>query len=426
MEEMRIPEGAAPAGDITAPKFTAKPLEIAAACLTYPLAYIWFEFVFGDGTLEKIVFPLGFLVCVELANWGKKRRWEDCLWLGCFLMLWAGSVFGRQNAFDGAFFPLLVFHGEAVWYALSRSDALLEEKTGRLLPADAFLGAAVYPLKHFFLRIRTVFYGVSGVIKEKKSWEKLLWVLAAFAFGGVLLAGAVNMLSLADDEFGGIVGRVTQYFTFEIDDLTVYRVIFSIPCGAYLFGAACGTAREERAEIDRKRTALDAFLARLGKVPSAAWLVITIVFCAVYAFFFALQSKYLFGAFTRSLPDGFIVSEYARQGFFELCRVMGINFTLLWLVLRTSAGNARKNAPLRIASAALVAESVVFAVIAASKLWLYIDCFGFTPLRLQSAWLVSVLFAGCAAALVSVLADKRTARWWAIYSAVSLCALTLI
>ena len=426
MDEMRVPEGEAPAGVITAPQFTAKPIEIIAACLSYVLAYIWLPFAIGTNPVEKIVFPLGFLICVEIANRGKKRKLEDYLWLACFLMLWAGSVFSRQNAFEDGFLPLFIFHGEAIWYALSRSDALFEGKTGRFLPTDALFGAVVYPFKYYFLRIRTIWYGISSIGREKKDWEKLLWGIAAVAFGGVLFAGAVNMLSLADDEFGGIVGSITEWFTFEIDELTVYRILFSIPCGAYLYGVMCGMAREKRVEIDRRRSLLDGFLARLGKVPTAAWLCITAAFCAVYAFFFALQFKYLFGAFTRTLPEGFNVSEYARQGFFELCKVMAINFTLLWLVLRTSAGNARKNALLRAASAALIVESMVFAVIAASKLWLYIDCFGFTPLRLQSAWLVSVLFAGCIAALVSLLADRRTTRWWAIYSAVSLCALTLI
>ena len=35
------------------------------------------------------------------------------------------------------------------------------------------------------------------------------------------------------------------------------------------------------------------------------------------------------------------------------------------------------------------------AAVAFSKIALYISVFGFTPKRLQSAWLVTVLFAGC-------------------------------
>ena len=76
-----------------------------------------------------------------------------------------------------------------------------------------------------------------------------------------------------------------------------------------------------------------------------------------------------------------------------------MGFVLLWLVTRSSAIPARESRALKGACAALLAESLLFALIAASKLWLYIDCFGLTPLRLQSCWGVCVLTAGCLGAL---------------------------
>ena len=67
-----------------------------------------------------------------------------------------------------------------------------------------------------------------------------------------------------------------------------------------------------------------------------------------------------------------------------------------------------------------------FAVIAASKLWLYIDCFGFTPLRLQSAWLICSLAFGCLCAIWSIVRKRQTFRAWVIFSAVTLTALHFI
>jgi hypothetical protein len=64
-------------------------------------------------------------------------------------------------------------------------------------------------------------------------------------------------------------------------------------------------------------------------------------------------------------------------------------------------------------------------VVAASKIALYIDCFGFTPLRLQSMWLVCVLFAGCVAALYSLLTGKKSFRAWMFFGAASLSLLCL-
>ena len=72
-------------------------------------------------------------------------------------------------------------------------------------------------------------------------------------------------------------------------------------------------------------------LPKLRVVPEAVWLAALGVFSVLYLAFFFVQGRYLFGAFTRTLPESFTVAEYARQGFFELCRVMAINFTLFWL-----------------------------------------------------------------------------------------------
>ena len=73
--------------------------------------------------------------------------------------------------------------------------------------------------------------------------------------------------------------------------------------------------------------AVNGFLPRLRTVPERLWTVVMAVFAAVYILFFAVQSSYLFGAFSRTLPEDFTVAQYAREGFFELCRVMAINFS---------------------------------------------------------------------------------------------------
>ena len=74
----------------------------------------------------------------------------------------------------------------------------------------------------------------------------------------------------------------------------------------------------------------------------------------------------------------------------------------------------------------LLAQSILLAVTALSKLALYIACFGFTPLRLQSSWLVCVLLAGCAAWLVSLWTARRTCRAWLLFSGVTLALLCLV
>ena len=81
--------------------------------------------------------------------------------------------------------------------------------------------------------------------------------------------------------------------------------------------------------------------------------------------------------------------------------------------------------PVRWMTAALLIESMLFAVVALSKLVLYIDCFGFTPKRLQSTWLVCVLLFGSACALYTHLTGKKSMRVWMIFGAVTLSLLCI-
>lgn len=148
-------------------------------------------------------------------------------------------------------------------------------------------------------------------------------------------------------------------------------------------------------------------------------------FSALYLVFFVIQGSYLFGAFSRTLPEGFIVSEYARQGFFELCRVMAVNFALLWLVTRMASPETTGKRSFTWLCVLLLTESMVFAVIAFSKLALYISCFGFTPLRLQSSWLVCVLFAGCGLWIYHIFSGRPAFRKWMIFGGATLAVLCL-
>ena len=178
-------------------------------------------------------------------------------------------------------------------------------------------------------------------------------------------------------------------------------------------------------QLKAQGAALVRWLERLRKVPNRVWTVLLGAFCLLYLLFFVIQGQYLFGAFTRTLPEGFIVADYARQGFFELCRVMAVNFALLWLVARLSRTTVREDKPALVLSLLLLAESMLLAVVAFSKLMLYISCFGFTPLRFQSSWLVCVLFFGCVCAGYSLVTWKKSFRIWVMAAAISLTALYL-
>lgn len=427
MNDIEQPGGLTPAGETAAPilpekkPFSALRPEFWAAIAMYLLAWIWFDL---DKTGWLLAFVAGFIALTELLHRETPRVRESWVWLGCVLLLTASLALERYRAWEESIFPQFFLHIFAVWWLLSRSGRLAEGESGHLLPYDALNGFIVFPFKHFFLRVRCLWHGLTHLGRDEKrvKTETVVWSAAAALAAVLLFAKAVQLLMRADSGFGALLRDVADWFSF---DFEWWRLILSLPVGAYVFGLVAGAGREDAGAVRARGSRLNDWLRTLRKVPAPVFAVLMAAFALLYLAFFILQARYLFGAFTRTLPEGFVVAEYARQGFFELCRVMAVNFALLWLAARLPERPLREQPMLRVCALVLLIESLLFAVVAASKIALYIDCFGFTPLRLQSMWLVCVLAAGCVAALTTLLSGKKSFRAWMIFGAVSLSLLCL-
>ena len=442
MEE-KLP-GREAAGASIAPKngelsaFSPSAPERIAAFALYALAYLYvreYHTLYESPLLPRLWllgFFAGFVALSELLHRSTPRPRESWVWLGCCLVCLASLLLGRGQVWRGLSefwaedLTVLFLHLFAVWWLLSRSGRLSEGESGRLLPLDALWGFVCIPFRHIFFRVRTVLYTLTHLRSGKGPGAAALgWSALALCAAAGLFALAAGLLMEADSAFAALLERFSDLFRIELDEEFVARLVLSLPVGAYLFGLIAGTARTQPETLRERGARVCAALERLRRVPGGVWCALTGAFCLFYAVFFALQFRYLFGAFTRTLPEGFIVSQYAREGFFELCKVMAVNFLLLWLVARSAKRPLREAPLLRALALALLAESLLFAVVAASKLGLYIDCFGFTPKRLASSWLVCVLACGCVCAGLRILREKRTFRPWLLFSAVSAALLTL-
>lgn len=416
--------------------FSASRQEIWIALAMYIAAYLYIDRIFfhsidgmDTGGVWLAVFTLLIIGMAETLHWKKPRPAESWIWLGCLVLIELGVLAQRSTVWNSGQ-SMLFLHLAFVWWVLSRSGALFEGRTGRLLPADAVFGFFITPFSNFFLRIRCLFFGVRQLKpkKQRAKPETVGWSVFAVVLAAVFFAIAFKLLAGADTHFRTALARFLKSFTFRwegFDDF-IGTFLFSLPVGAWLFGLIAGTGRIREEDKAAHVKGIDSFLAAIRKVPTVVWVSLSAVFCVLYAVFFALHTPYLLGAFTRNLPTGYTLSRYARQGFFELCKLMAVNFALLWIITRMSRETVWTHKGLKIISLILLAESLLFAVIAASKLWLYIDCFGFTPLRLQSAWLICSLAFGCLCAIWSILRKRQTFRAWVIFSAVTLTALHFI
>lgn len=426
--EYNVPQAQTPCGGDIVPNlaqkqsFSASNREKIAALIIYLAAWCYL----GQWPVGLAAFCALFVAAGELLYWNVRRSGESFVWLGCLVVICLSSIFGRGRVW-GDYYGLFL-HLFGVYWLLARSGRLTKGESSTLLPLDALHGFVVFPFKYFFLRVRTVWYTLTHLCRgerRKTRPETVLALVLALIAAMALLIGAGNLLLRADEGFARLFSGFFSGFSLHLSADVCMRLLLSLPVGAYVFGLVAGAGRETPDKLRARGDALSAAISRLRRVPNAVWTAVLAVFLALYVLFFCVQGSYLFGAFQRRLPEGFTVAAYARQGFFELCGVMALNFVLLWLVTRTGNRPTRENRGVCILCMALLAASMLFAVVACSKLILYISCFGFTPKRLQSTWLVCVLFFGCAASGYSLLTGKKSFHAWMMFGAVTLALLSV-
>ena len=410
------------------PSFASSRTQLLAALAMFPAAYVYILAMFeGRHAFVWAVAAL-LIAATEALHWQVKRSWESWVWLGCFVAVTCSAALGIERVWYLRQ-TILFVHIFAVWWVLSRSGKLLEGKSGHLLPLDAVNGFVLLPFGGFFLRLRTLLWGLrqpAGRVRDKGTALRAGWLALAVVACALLFTAATALLMRADAGFSALLEGLEPLFRLRLDAEFQLRLLLSLPVGAWLFGLVDGALRQPVERLEQRRAGTERLLTKIQKVPAGFWMGVVGAFSALYLAFFILQGSYLFGAFTRTLPEGFIVSEYARQGFFELCKVMGVNFALLWLVTRMVSPETRSKPGFLAVCLTLLAESLVFAVIALSKLGLYISCFGFTPLRLQSSWLAGLLLAGCLLWAWSLLTGRPAFRKWMVFGAVTLSLLTLV
>jgi len=84
------------------------------------------------------------------------------------------------------------------------------------------------------------------------------------------------------------------------------------------------------------------------------------------------------------------IFTYAREGFFELCRVAAVNLAV-FLLARWYSPKAKKG--VRLLLGGLGIETLAFIVLAFSKMWYYIESYhSFTFKRALCCWLLITLF----------------------------------
>ncbi len=252
-----------------------------------------------------------------------------------------------------------------------------------------------------------------------KSKNSFGWILLGVLVAVIPTAIIVSLLSY-DSAFTDLLGRLTRWNIFGSLAANIFALFLGIPLGMFLFALVYSCKNRLRCQLITPQTT-ENVMTRLRFAPATLAAAAMTPALIVYVIFFVSQIQNYCMAFGGQKPEGIIFSEYAREGFFELCAVAAINAGIL-LIANLFTRRARESAPmLRIYSGIYSVFTLVLIATALSKMVLYIDRFGLTRLRVLTSCFM-VLLGLC---FLAVLAAQLVRRLPLVGILASLAIITL-
>ncbi len=406
----------------------------ALACFALGFLYIRWMFWSGMQGFGVTVFSVAFVVAVSLYARSKriKPSGESIFWM-VILLLCATSYSLWPAGQLEAYKALLMFGSVFCWCA-TLFGVQMQNKTTNLLPLDIFSLCFIVPFCNFGTAIKSLHTPVKNTKQKSEQVRKALAVVAGFAICVPLLAVVVPLLMQADSGyFTAIFEELFAYLNLHIfEDFTdgdwfsvLLQLMMGVPVALYLFGLVAGAAHRRYTDrISAEKTLQHAQRAQL--LPQRTVMVVFGVVIVVYILFIGSQIPYFFSAFAGVRPSEDIVySAYAREGFFELCRVASINLGLMaaaHLLVKKQTANTRL---LRLSNITLAVVTLLVLATAASKMQLYIAQYGYTQSRVISCVAMVFLAGVCVASMVVQWRKFSIVRFAALFGAALLCLLCI-
>lgn len=363
------------------PKRYFSPIETALALWAFLLGYLFIRWNFTDAYLGRTVLcfaTLGFAwVCIVT----KKMKVPPAAYASFVICALIGASFPFCKNGLIQFFDVIGVMISFIYFLYKSFDASVERSPGKLFFFDIVKAVCVAPFSGFGRFFPALF-------KKRKNnkHSALLWILIGLAASVIPTSVVISLLSY-DGRFIELLSKLGN-----IDVVSrIASLIFGIPAAMYLFGLFISSSDGANSEFNREKC-MKAFH-KMKFIPTAATCAMTAPMIAVYAAFFFSQWSYYVSAFSGTLPFDYSYSEYARNGFFELCAVVTVNAIILLLCGTFEKRNSQK--AIKAVSLSfkilLILSTLILVATAVSKMLLYIGTYGLTVSRVISTYFMTFL-----------------------------------
>ncbi|HPZ42828.1 MAG TPA: DUF4173 domain-containing protein [Bacillota bacterium] len=353
------------------------------ALFAFVLGFLFIRWVFfswqGWGvTLFTLLFCGS--VTVYMLKKGVQIPRASWFWLAVVMLLGLNFSLWTNNGLA----PLhgLLLFCSAVYWVMCAAGLLILGKTSDLLLLDGYNAMLVIPFSNFGCQYKSLaLLGSSKLARGRQDSSVVLGLFLTF-----IVAAMVLPLLLAADSggFAKLVNWILDGFKGFGDKFweTFWQLILAVPVAAYIFGLVAGSAHKRGTGSFEKDGTLQK-ISGLRILPMITVYILMGLLCTLYIVFIGSQVPYFFSAFAGQRPEGWqVYSEYARTGFFELCRIAVINLFVLTAANIMSQQHSRDSMFLKVLNALLAVLTLVLITTAFSKMALYIGAYGLSMRRL--------------------------------------------
>ena len=232
------------------------------------------------------------------------------------------------------------------------------------------------------------FRGLRDGIKNSGAvGKKGLAVLVGLALAVPLLAIVIPLLISADAAFDALLQKLPDW---ELSELVI-SLIFGFGFAAFCYSRAAALGHAPKAvPVQPKGKGIHPLTVN----------TVLIAVALVYGVYLVSQLAYFFGGFMGILPEGYTAAEYARRGFFEMAWLCAINLGIMALSIGLVAKQSKAPLLTRLVCLFIGVVTLFLVVSASAKMFLYIDGFGLTRLRVLTQ--VIIFFLGLCTVFLSV------------------------
>lgn len=248
---------------------------------------------------------------------------------------------------------------------------------------DYFKALIIAPFKNIGSLFKALFEG-----KAKKGSDVLKKVILGIFIAMIPTIIVANLLSF--DE--GFTKIISNFLNFGIDDVfsEMFTMIFGVLVGMYVFELFVVSKDKECKEYSLIEC--EEKVANMKKAHFATVISAVLPIFVLYVIFFISQWKYFMYGFSGKLPEGFSYASYAREGFFQLCKVSVINLIIIVSVIICMQQKEKWTVKLKSIIVVIYAlVTLVLIATAIAKMAMYINCYGLTQKRVYSTWFMVLL-----------------------------------